>query len=214
MLPSNAESPRLAAPTVPLVGLVLVGGQSRRMGAPKWALDYHGETQAAATARLLGPVCARVVLSVAPGPVPDGLPDLPLVADDGTVRGPSAGILAALVASPATAFLVAAVDLPLLDAATLAALVAGRDPTRLATAFRSLRDGSPEPLCAVWEPAAYAPLRAAVRAGATCPRRFLLDAAPRVRLLDAPEARALANANTPADRDAVLDVLRAASARP
>ena len=225
MLTSNAESPRREKPVAPLVGLVLVGGQSRRMGAPKWALDYHGETQAAVTARLLGSVCERVVLSVAPGPVPAGLTDLPVVADDGTARGPSAGILAAFAAFPATAFLVLAVDLPLLDAPTLAALVAGRDPARLATAFLSPcdgspRGGSPEPLCAVWEPSATAPLLAAVRAGATCPRRFLLDhlsASGGVCLLDAPDARALANANTPADRDAIQTLLAAraeASTRP
>ena len=185
-----------------LYGLVLVGGESRRMGEPKWALDYAGEPQAHRTVRLLGAVCERVILSVRPGPRDPGLPAGPVVEDAPGVRGPSAGILAALAAHPEAAFLVAAVDLPLLDAATLAALVAARDPSRVATAFRSSTDGLPEPLCAVWEPAAYGPLLAAARAGTACPRRFLLasDAA----LLDLANPHALDNANTPAERDAAL----------
>lgn len=168
------------------------------MGAPKWALDYHGEPQAHRTVRLLGAVCERVWLSVRPGVRDPGLPGAPVVEDAPGVRGPSAGILAALAAHPEAAFLVAAVDLPLLDPETLAALVDGRDPSRVATAFRSSTDGLPEPLCAVWEPRAYAPLFAAVAAGTPCPRRFLLasDAA----LLDLVNPRALDNANTPDER--------------
>ena len=179
------------------------------MGTPKWALDYHGETQAARTVRLLGGVCDRVVLSVRPGPLDAGLPDVPAVADAVAVRGPAAGILSALDACAGAAVLVAACDLPLLDAATLDALVAGRDPTRVATAFRSASDGLPEPLCAVWEPHARGPLRAAAEAGAACPRRFLIasDAA----LLDLPHARALDNANTPEDRAAARAVLGGAA---
>ncbi len=194
----------------PLFGLVLVGGQSRRMGAPKWALDYHGEPQAARTARLLAGVCARVFVSVADPDSPAGrLPGAAVIPDAVAFRGPAAGIVSALTAYPGAAFLVAACDLPLLDAATLHALAAARDPHRLATAFRSPRDGSPEPLCAVWEPAARAGLLAAAEAGAACPRRFLMrDVPPGVRLVDAPDPAALANANTPEDRAALLSALR------
>ena len=191
-----------AAHAPPLYGLVLIGGQSRRMGQPKWALDYHGEPQAHRTARLLASVCERVFLSVRPGALPDGLPDVPTIADAVSVRGPSAGILSAMAVHPDAAWLVAAVDLPRLGAPTLSALVAGRDPARTATAFRSTRDGSPEPLCAVWEPAAHGRLLAEALRGATCPRRVLLDAD--VAMLDLPDPHALDNANTPDDRDAVL----------
>ncbi|HEX8298968.1 MAG TPA: NTP transferase domain-containing protein [Rubricoccaceae bacterium] len=206
-MPVRAEASVLP----PLVGLVLVGGQSRRMGAPKWALDYHGEPQALRMARLLAAVCERVAVSAA-APVP-GLPDLPVVLDSVPVRGPSAGILSALAAYPDAALLVVACDLPLLNAETLAILVQERDASCLATAFRSPRDGSPEPLCAVWEPRAQAGLLAAALAGQSCPRRFLLDAdrdgasSEGVALVEAPDPRALTNANTPADRAAVLATL-------
>ena len=197
------------APVVlpPLFGLVLVGGQSRRMGAPKWALDYHGEPQAVRTARLLAGVCDRVFVSVAdPGSPAARLPGVSVIPDAVAFRGPAAGIVSALAAHPCAAFLVVACDLPLLDAATLAALVDARDPAGVATAFRSPRDASAEPLCAIWEPDARAGLLAAAEAGAACPRRFLMQDAG-VCLVDAPDPAALANANTPADRAAILALL-------
>jgi molybdenum cofactor guanylyltransferase len=53
---------------------------------------------------------------------------------------------------------VLACDLPFLTDAALAQLLEERDPTALATAYRSAHDGLPEPLCAIWEPAAAAAL--------------------------------------------------------
>jgi molybdopterin-guanine dinucleotide biosynthesis protein A len=78
-------------------------------------------------------------------------------------------------------------------------LIARRDPRRIATAYRSRHDGLPEPLCAIWEPAAREPLRAyATEAGAAgkkiCPRKFLIGAD--VLQIDLPLAQALDNVNT------------------
>ena len=188
----------------PLYGLVLVGGESRRMGRPKWAIEYHGEPQAHRTARLLGDVCERVFLSVRPGQDADGL-GLPVLPDRFPPWGPAAGILTAMEAHPEAAWLVAACDLPFLDASTLAALVAGRDRLRIATAFRGAHDGLPEPLCAVWEPRARQRLLQAAGLGMACPRRVLRESRP--HLLDLDDPRALDNANTPADHRAALDAL-------
>ena len=184
----------------PLYGLVLVGGESRRMGRPKWALDYHGEPQAHRTARLLGDVCERTFLSVRPGQDLDGLPNLPALPDRFPPWGPATGILTAMEAFPEAAWLVSACDLPFLGADTLAALVAGRDRLRIATAYRSAHDGLPEPLCAVWEPRARQRLLGAAALGMACPRRVLRESRP--RLLDLADPRALDNANTPAEAEA------------
>ena len=189
----------------PLYGLVLAGGESRRMGRPKWAIEYHGEPQAHRTAHLLGDVCERVFLSVRPGQDADGL-GLPALPDRFPPWGPAAGILTAMEAHPEAAWLVAACDLPFLDGATLAALVAGRDRLRIATAYRSAHDGLPEPLCAVWEPRARQRLLGAASLGIACPRRVLRESRP--RLLDLANARALNNANTPADFEAARAALR------
>ena len=111
-----------------------------------------------------------------------------------------------MAARPDAAWLVAACDLPHLDAPTLAALVAGRDPGRVATAYRSATDGLPEPLCAVWEPHARESLLAAATAGASCPRRFLVGADTALITLARPDA--LDNANTPGDQAAARAALR------
>ncbi|MDT0631562.1 molybdopterin-guanine dinucleotide biosynthesis protein B [Rubrivirga sp. S365] len=188
----------------PLYGLVLVGGQSRRMGRPKWAIEYQGEPQAARTARLLGDVCERVFLSVRPGQTTEAL-GLPTLPDQFPSWGPAAGILTAMEAEPGAAWLVAACDLPFLDAPTLAALATGRDRLRIATAYRSAHDGLPEPLCTVWEPRARQRLLQAASIGIACPRRVLRESRP--CLLDLDDSRALDNANTPADFEAARSAL-------
>ena len=172
----------------PLYGLVLVGGESRRMGRPKWAIEYHGEPQAHRTARLLGDVCERTFLSVRLGQDVGAFPALPALPDRFPPWGPAAGILTAMEAHPEAAW-----------------LVAGRDRLRIATAYRSAHDGLPEPLCAVWEPRARQRLLEAASIGMACPRRVLRESRP--RLLDLADPRALDNANTPAEAAAARAAL-------
>ncbi|HET9444892.1 MAG TPA: MoaD/ThiS family protein, partial [Steroidobacteraceae bacterium] len=61
-------------------------------------------------------------------------------------------------------------------------------------AYRSTHDGLPEPLCAIWEPAAREPLLAYLATGKQCPRKFLINS--NTALLDLPERQALDNVNT------------------
>ncbi len=180
----------MSAPEV--CGLALAGGRSARMGRDKAAMVYRGKAQVDALRELLGAVCGRVFLSCRPDQT--GLSG-ELLPDRYDNIGPLAGILTALDARPDAAWLVCAIDLPFLDRATLDALVAGRDPARMATAFRGRVDGKPEPLCAIYEPAIRARLHEAVRAGLTCPRKILMRSD--IRLLDLPHPLALENANHP-----------------
>ena len=174
----------------PLAALVLAGGRSTRMQRDKAALAYGGETQLARAFRLVRDCVPDCHVSVRPEQAAD-----PQVVDRLVDVGPVAGILAALAMPPARAWLVVAIDLPLLDADTLRRLIAARDQAALATAYRSAHDGLPEPLCAIWEPAALAPLEAFVAGGRSCPRKFLLTHGARLLDLDAPSA--LDNVNTP-----------------
>lgn len=186
-----------------LNGLVLAGGRSTRMGRDKAALQFDGRAQLARAFELLAPLTTRCYVSVREEQRADPLrAAYPQVVDlPGAPPGPAGGIMAAQKAHPGAAWLVVACDLPLLDAATLQHLIARRDPARAATAFRSSRDGLPEPLCAIWEPATAAPLAAALEAGRHCPRTFLLQSD--TLLLDQPRADSLDNVNTPADLEAV-----------
>jgi molybdopterin-guanine dinucleotide biosynthesis protein A len=201
----------MAPEAAALAGLVLAGGQSRRMQRDKAALEVGGEPQLARAYRLVARHAAETYVSVRADQVGDPTrAGRPQIVDRLAGVGPAAGILAALEAYPDRAWLVVAVDLPLLDAATLAQLVAARDPAALATAFRSSHDGLPEPLCAIWEPASRAPLAAFIAGGRHCPRKFLLTHAARLVELAAPDA--LENVNTPDEYAAVL--ARAGAARP
>jgi molybdopterin-guanine dinucleotide biosynthesis protein A len=177
-------------------GLVLAGGRSTRMQRDKASIEYHpGETQLDSAVKLLegrvGPVFVSVRADQTTDPARAGHAH---IVDRGDVAGPMAGITAALAEHPEDAWLVLACDLPFLDAQTLDALIAARDPARIATAFRSAHDGLPEPLCAIYEPRARQAIAAYVAGGRNCPRKFLIGAD--THLIEQPNPRALDNVNT------------------
>jgi molybdopterin-guanine dinucleotide biosynthesis protein A len=191
------DAPSPLDPHSPLYGLVLAGGQGTRLGRDKGELDYHGLPQAAWGLRLLEPFCSRGFVSVRPEQVDaPAYRGLSTIVDRGTSAGPASGVAAALQQFPRAAWLVIAADMPLLTAAVLATLVARRDPSVLATAYRR-RGGMPEPLCAIWEPAAAARL-AGQHAGQGVSLRRLLEEGP-ARLLDLDDDEALTSVNTAAD---------------
>jgi len=191
----------------PLFGLVLAGGRSTRMQRDKATLEYRpGVTQLDAAMALLQGRVSRAFISVRADQAGDATrANHPQIVDRGDVEGPIAGISAALAMHPEAAWLVLACDLPYLDARTLDALIAARDPQRVATAFRSSHDGLPEPLCAIYEPRALDGVRAHIAGGRNCPRKFLINAD--TKLLNQPDARALDNVNTVAEYGHAMESL-------
>jgi molybdopterin-guanine dinucleotide biosynthesis protein A len=186
----------------PVYGLVLAGGQSTRMKRDKATLAYHsGKTQLEWAMELLQPHVERAFVSVRPGQTDPIRARFEQIVDTREGLGPIAGIMAAQARYPDAAWLVLACDLPFIEAATLDYLLAARDPTRLATAFRSghpnnpKHNGLPEPLCAIYEPSSREAILAHVASGKDCPRKFLINAD--TKLLDQPNPRALDNVNTP-----------------
>lgn len=193
----------------PLKGLLLTGGLSERMGRDKARISYRGEPEAARAARLLVETVGEVFVSVRPGQEAERTElGLPLLVDRHLDLGPAGGLLSALESDPAAAWLVLGCDLPFVEADTLAALLAGRDPWAVATAFDSESDGLPEPLCAVWEPRSRQRLLGFFAQGSACPRRTLLHSATK-RL--PPRPGALLNVNRPDEADDALRRLGAGS---
>jgi molybdenum cofactor guanylyltransferase len=179
----------------PLFGLVLAGGASTRMRTDKAALQYHGQPQLQWAFELVSKFCAASFVSVRPDQRNDSArAGHPQIVDRQPGLGPIAGISAALLEQPKAAWLVLACDLPFLTERTLEHLIAHRDPSKIATAYRSAHDGLPEPLCAIWEPAAREPVLAYLASGKQCPRKFLINSD--TKLLDLPERQALDNVNT------------------
>lgn len=196
---------RLRAAAAPLYGLVLVGGRSARMRADKASLVYHGKPQAEHCLDLLATHCAQSFLSCREDQAgAAGFAGMPQIHDTFLDMGPLGGILSALRAHRRAAFLVVACDLPFLDRPTLAALVAGRDPLKIATAFSGSQEGLPEPLCAIYEPGSYGRMLQLMGQGVSCPRKFLLNSSSRI--LTPPDLRSLINANDP---EAYSQALRA-----
>ena len=98
-----------------VIGVVLAGGASRRMGRDKALLDWHGRPLLDhVRARLWEAGCEAVITSrAAPGCIADYYPD----------HGPLGGIHAVVRAQPAAGYLVVPVDMPLMPASLLRRLV-------------------------------------------------------------------------------------------
>lgn len=132
-----------------MIGVVLVGGESRRMRRPKALLAHpQGGTLADWAARRLEAVCGRVVLA---GTLA-GATARPRI-DDGPGKGPAAGILGAAREYPDIPLLVLACDLPNVSPALLAALA--RSPAEWALPEVA---GRLEPLAALYRPPALTAL--------------------------------------------------------
>jgi molybdenum cofactor guanylyltransferase len=207
--PPSASHPFMSPP--PLFGLILAGGASTRMQRDKAALRYHGHTQLEWVHELLSHFCATTFVSVRPEQCGESMRSgFAQIVDSEPGIGPLAGISAALLAHPNAAWLVVACDLPFLTEKTLSSLLAGRDAQHIATAFRSRHDGLPEPLCAIWEPAARDIVSKHLAEGKRCPRKLLIEAG--CNLLELPEPQALDNVNTTEELSAALAALRGNSA--
>ena len=190
----------------PLYGLILAGGSSTRMQRDKAALLYQGRTQLDRAYDLAGRHLSKVFVSVRAAQVHDpNRAHHPMIVDSAKGEGPIVGIRSALGAHPNVAWLVLACDLPFLSDPALVNLMRGRNPASLATAYRSAHDGLPEPLCAIWEPAAAAALAEYQAGGGTCPRKFLIRHG--AHLLDLPDPRALDNVNTPEEYSQAIAAL-------
>jgi molybdopterin-guanine dinucleotide biosynthesis protein A len=141
------------------IGVVLAGGDSRRMGRDKAVLTLGGETLAAGAARRLAAVCAEVAVADRGRRTVPGLPSLA----DGPGRGPAAALLGAALAWPGRPLLALACDLPGVPVPLLAALI---DLVSGGADWVVPRwQGGLEPLCALWGPGALAVLAERVARG-------------------------------------------------
>jgi molybdopterin-guanine dinucleotide biosynthesis protein A len=184
-----------------LYGLVLVGGESRRMGRDKALLTYDGgTTQLERTAGLLQTVCTKVFVSQRKEqafPTPTDTEAIYDSVED--VKGPLCGILSAMRAHPDAHWLVLACDLPNLQTSTLEKLIREfRAQAPQLTAYRSSYDGLPEPLCAIYPVGCDAALLAlSQKLGKSCPRKLLI--VKEAALFEQDDPRSLDNINTTDD---------------
>ncbi len=187
---------------IELLGLVLCGGKSTRMGEDKSIIEYHGMPQRNYVYKLLSKVCSRTYFSIREDQLSE-IPDHALyIIDKNEYKGPYNGLLSAHAAHPEAAWLVLACDLPLMDAVSLQSLVAARN-NEVATAFATSESGLPEPLAAIWEPEGLARSVEFLTSGrVTCPRKFLIGQSP--ELVYPENDSILMNANSKEDYNEVF----------
>ena len=185
-----------------VVGFVVAGGRSRRMGSDKALLPWEGTD-------LLGHAIARLRavtedVRILCGPAPRYRDrGVPIEIDHVQDVGPLAGVMAGLAATARRPGLFLAVDLPQVPASLLARLVELADGW---DAVVPVSPRGPEPLCAVYGPACLDPMRGRMAAGELRTTAFWPDV--RVRQL-APEELAghgdpdalFRNLNAPSDLD-------------
>ena len=187
-------------------GLILVGGQSSRMGQPKSLLEYHQMPQYQHLASLRSACCTRIYLSCRADQA-HWFQQLPYLFDTpecGEI-GPMNGLLTAFDRQPMEAWLVVGCDYPFLSSADIAQLVAARSRTALATVFKHPESQFPEPLLGIYEAAAAPLLRQWFEQGNTSLRRFLENHA--VQMLNPQHLEALKSVDTPEDFKTVSAIL-------
>jgi molybdenum cofactor guanylyltransferase len=133
----------------PLGAIVLAGGRSSRMGAPKALLDWHGGTLVRRITGILQRLADPVVVVHSNGQELPQLPGVERVVDRAPDRGPLEGIAAGLraVADRCPAVFVSGTDLPLLHPDLVLALATGRGEHDAAV---PVANGHVHHLCAVY----------------------------------------------------------------
>ena len=181
-----------------ILGLVLAGGKSKRMGSDKALLRQNGETQLSRAVKLLATRADRVFVSTRAEQ--GGDPErskFEQIVDRYDDIGPVAGILSALDSNDEVSWLVLACDLPNIDDATIAYLIEHCSADHPVTAYESVVDGLPEPLCAIYRPESRALIMNFVEQGVICPRKMLINSD--THMLTQPSPGALHNINAPED---------------
>ena len=147
--------------SAPLYGAVFVGGQSKRMGRPKFALEYNGRSETERMVELLVPLCDQVFISTRKDQDLGALDDLTncgRINDEHYGLGPVGGLATLMGQHPQNAWLITACDMPFLQSDNLAAIVQERDPLRYGTCFMQKDRIGVEPMCAIYEPKFIVPL--------------------------------------------------------
>lgn len=190
----------------PLMGLVLAGGRSTRMGTAKEELRWYGKQQQYAMADLLAKFCSAVSISCRPDQLEKISKSYTALPDAFPGMGPAGGILSAFQSRKEAAWLVVACDLPLLDEKALDFLVRCRNPEKTATVYESPVDQGPEPLAAIWEPESFPLLLDFLKTGSRSPRKFLMS--NDVLLLKPENPEVLRNVNTPEQAAEIQQILK------
>lgn len=192
-----------------MIGAVLAGGRSTRLGRDKTRLRLPGDGRdmLARTADLLAACIDEVLVSCRADAVPPHLP-YRAVPDLEEGLGPFGGVWS-LLRAVREPVLVLSCDLPFMDAATLRRLVKARDARpadALMTTFQQAETGYIEALTAIYEPGCL-PFFEAARAQGIRQINLVVPEVRQARIVyTRRDARPFFNINFPADLERALSL--------
>jgi molybdenum cofactor guanylyltransferase len=190
-------------------GIVLCGGRSTRMGAPKATLPFGPETMLQRVVRLLGSVAAPIVVVAAREQMLPELPDDVIITrDEREQRGPLEGLRAGLRALPDSVDIayVTSCDVPMLVPGFVTRMIELMGDHDIAVMEV---DGFPHPLSAVYRRDTLPHVESLLAKDKLRPV-FLFDAVRTRRVQTAemaavdPQLYTLRNLNTPEDYSEAL----------
>lgn len=140
-----------------MIGLILCGGQSSRMGSDKGLLKLEAHTWAQTSVDKLAELNIPVKLSVNTTQLPHYstvFPPSDLITDTDTlqIHGPLLGILSAHLQFPTDTIFALACDMPLMETSILKELLNTYRQHSEPDAFVFTGNNEPEPLCGIYKP--------------------------------------------------------------
>jgi molybdopterin-guanine dinucleotide biosynthesis protein A len=194
--------------TVPLGGIILAGGRSRRMGTDKAVVDFCGTRMIDRVSHTLSAVADPVVVVARTGADVSGVA-AQVVEDERPYEGPLPAIVGGLRATGTERNVAVACDMPFLNTVLLQRLSELLDVN--VDAVVPIASGHPQPLHAAYGDCAIEPLLTAIAAG----ERSLKGALERLRVrwvpeiewksLD-PQGHSFLNVNTPEELRAATEL--------
>src|ERR1700730_17830657 len=159
----------------PPTGIILAGGRSQRMGTNKALLPLPGQSSETVLAHIistLAPLCAEILIVARDQTqfAHVALPDTRLVFDEKPGGGPLMGLYSGLNAMQATTALVVAVDMPFVQPALLAFLLAHHQENTLLV---PVVGGIPQVLLALYPRSILPQIEALLQQGKRAPRALL-----------------------------------------
>lgn len=182
------------------IGVVLTGGESKRMGRPKALLPYKGTPLFYHLANTLQKVFNTVILSHRQDRFDIPITPWRVIEDAAESGGPLTGLLSTLQAVNKPVFCMPC-DTPFIDEATIRHVLENRDKNQICTVLYNDENGFYEPLIGIWEISAIPVLQYNLSQGQFSFQKILKE--HHIRKIPPPDTSVLRNINTMAEWEAL-----------
>lgn len=181
-----------------ICGLVLMGGQSQRMGRDKSQIDLDNQKLYVRAANKLALLVSEVYLSVNAFQADTYHYEWPFITDKWVGEGPLSGVVSAFDALQKPLFILAC-DMPGMEEADMKCLLDRYMSSQKTTMFFNNISGQPEPLASMWSAADLADLSTYFLGGGRSFKGYLTQNP--CDFMTVQDTRIFRNLNSPEDMD-------------